>query len=502
MINQEELQLQDGIYLEMVDFDAVFNALSHTPVIVNDYDPQDKESLEELKTLLFTKYDGDTLTNVPQCDGGHLKGGFRVGTFCPICKTKVTPITEKPLESLLWMETPKGIDAFINPTWWDVVSNHTTISGYNILEWLTNPRYESELRATNGTVRRPKAVDKLESWFTPGINNFVREYDKVIQFMLENRCFTGTMARRNKLRDFLSITRNSVFCKRLPFPSKLIFIVEEKNNCTFVDTKQSAPAFDAILMITSLDNRTKPTSQDIKESRVVKVIQSLNTFYADFEKNIAFKKEGVFRKLILGTRPEWTFRCVIISKHGIHDYETLTTPWSMTIQLLKTHISNILLKRRFTPNEIVAIINEGILRYSPLLAEIVENLIQLSKNAGYKGIPCTWGRNPTLDRLSIQFLYIDDFFRNPSVNTVAMSDLILKGPNADFDGDAMNGGLTLCHKWTRWFQRLEPHLGIMDLNKPFEVSGKVALPTPILSTIDSWLSEGDELTGVGDIWHE
>lgn len=62
--------------------------------------------------------------------------------------------------------------------------------------------------------------------------------------------------------------------------------------------------------------------------------------------------------------------------------------------------------------------------------------------------------------------------------------------------DALNGQLLLDHKTNRRFSRMDPHLGVMDLNRPFKVSRNVKFPTPFLSTVGAWIAEGDEVSPI------
>ena len=56
-----------GIHMELVSHQERFNTLQRPPVIVNDYDITTNEDKKALNELLFTEYDGDTLSAVPSC---------------------------------------------------------------------------------------------------------------------------------------------------------------------------------------------------------------------------------------------------------------------------------------------------------------------------------------------------------------------------------------------------------------------------------------------------
>lgn len=53
--------------------------------------------------------------------------------------------------------------------------------------------------------------------------------------------------------------------------------------------------------------------------------------------------------------------------------------------------------------------------------------------------------------------------------------------------DQLNGILALDEGMANRLSRLASHLSIMDLHRPFTVSDDVALPAPVLATINHWL---------------
>ncbi|HWT39892.1 MAG TPA: hypothetical protein VN081_01270 [Dongiaceae bacterium] len=62
--------------------------------------------------------------------------------------------------------------------------------------------------------------------------------------------------------------------------------------------------------------------------------------------------------------------------------------------------------------------------------------------------------------------------------------------NADFDGDQLNNMIVLDDYMWQHVLRLSPHLGVMDLMNPWTVSRNIAIPVPVLATINNWLQNG------------
>ena len=64
-----------------------------------------------------------------------------------------------------------------------------------------------------------------------------------------------------------------------------------------------------------------------------------------------------------------------------------------------------------------------------IIEEVLETIIKV--DTPYKGVPCTFARPPVMTRGSIQFFYITNFLRNPDINVIKISPLVLVMPNAD-----------------------------------------------------------------------
>ncbi len=468
-----------GIYLELVDFNDAFAKLSIEPVIINNFDVSTIEDKERLNDLLYTRYEGDTLDVLPSCDGGHLRGEFNIGLICPECGTEVIAVTERPLESTLWITTPRGVKALIHPLVWAILSKPLTKSGCNILEWLVNSSYKP--------TSFPPELEKVKNLgFTRSLNYFYDNFDRIMEALFKYRIIKTTGVERENLRLFIQNERHKIFCNYIPIPSKLGFVTETTAGATYVDTTM-APAVEAIRTISSIETSITPTTPAIRERRVVKAIGQLAKYYYTFTGKPLGSKPGLLRQHVFGGRPHFSGRAVISSIYDNHKYDECVLPWGLAVMMLKLHIASKLLKRGFTPNQINKYIFEHVKQYSELLDEIFTELMNEGSEDGRSQIRIILHRNPSLDRLSAQALHVAEIRKDPKINTIGISTKILVAPNADFDGDELNVGLILDEAMWSKVKRLQPHTGVLDLNKPRSVSNNLKLPTPILSMIGNWL---------------
>jgi hypothetical protein len=412
-----------SIHLQVVDHDELFNSLKSPPIIVNNFDLTSQEDMEKLNNLIYTSYSDDSLEVLPTCDCGSLKGEYNVGLVCGNCETVCLSVTERPLESILWIAAPKGVDALINPEVWIMFSEAMTISGVNILEWLVNPIYKVPAD------KEPPQLKKLrETGIKRGINHFYRNFDEIMTYLVTARIVRKQKAKkRDELLQFVKENRHQIFSQHIPIPSKLAFITENTPMGVYADTSMT-PAVDAIRTISTIENGITALNERYRQGRAMQAIGKLAEYYQTFYTDSLGPKSGWFRKHVFGSRLHFSFRAVISSLSAEHVYDECHLPWSLSVMFFKIHLVSKLLKRGFTPNECIKFLYEHTLKYHPLLDELFKELINEAPSGG---IPIILQRNPTLTRLSAQRLRVTHVKQEPEINTVSLSVLILSGMNAD-----------------------------------------------------------------------
>lgn len=364
---------KNGVYLEFVNYEEMLSKLSVPPMFVNDIDARSVEAKAYLNTLIRTEYDGDSVNVLPTCGCGHLTGQHyaSVKARCPICNTVVMSVLERPIESNLWIRAPQGIEALINPTFWIILDNTFKKSGFSVMRWLCDPYYRVP-------TTQALYAEQLESYgLERGLNNFYKHFDAYIAVLIQNKCYSGNDDRKNSVLQLISEFRDLIFTKYLPIPNKIAFITERTSVGTYADFGM-ADAIDAAHTIVSLGEPYQQVRLKKKESRATVCITQLAVYYNNLYRNILGGKKGWFRKHIFGTRANYSFRSVVSSITGWHLYDELHIPWTLAISVLQVHISNKLLARGWSPNEIEEFISSKAHVYDPLLDSIFEELINES----------------------------------------------------------------------------------------------------------------------------
>lgn len=425
-----------GLGIELVDFDEEFANIDIQTVIVNDYNLDNPEEKEALDRHLYIHYrDTDTIEETASCDCGNITGRYNEGVTCDVCNTPVVGTTDRPIQSSLWIRAPDGIPSLFSPAAWMVLEPALKNKDFNFLEYLTNTGYTVQMDKITSKDVRAKIDKLLERNLPRGFTNFITHFDEIMEFLFTARIIDSNKANKKELWDFIQLNKHLFFPKHLPIPSRICFVVESTTSGIYVD-KPLGKAMDAVLTMASIRSKPYPLKPSVIQNRTAKTIRELCEFHHAYTKARVAQKPGMVRRHIFGSRLHFTGRAVITSISDPHDYDELHVPWGMAIQMLKYHIIGKLFKRGYTANRALSFVYSNVLQYNSEMDEILKELIDESPPDAYgkRGIRCCFQRNPTLQRGSTQQFRITKVKPNVHDNTVSMSVIVLKAPNADFDG--------------------------------------------------------------------
>lgn len=429
------------------------------PIIINKFNNHRREARAAFDNKIFTRYKpNDVLSNVPQCEGGHLVGEFHKEIVCPDCNTVVESSLDQDLQSLIWLQTPNGMIKLMNPMVWTMLSNHFKKGKFNVIQYLCDTGYQPPPKP-------PKVLEQVKALnIKRGYNNFVKNFDVIINKLLtirdfrkEKRTGKGQYAPLEKIQQILIEYHDCVFVDFLPLPNRALLVIENTNLSTFRDPIVDG-AVNAIKSMMGLDDPLLGLTISARENRVVRAIAQLAAYYQDFYRNSLAKKEGILRKHVYGTRCFFSFRSVISSLTADHHQEELHISWGVGIGLLRMHLTNKLFKRGYTPNQVIRLLNNYAQRYHPLLDELFKELIAESP---YMGLPVIFQRNPSLERGSMQRVFITKVKTDTNDPTISMSIQTVRSYNADFDGKLKLLSLNFSNCWkllrawlaTTWIER-------------------------------------------------
>ncbi len=497
---------------ENQNFNKMFDELPLPPIIANQLDVTSEEGKKHLNQLLLTKYEGDSLSNVPSCHCGSVTGLDNLHKTCDACGDICETMLNRPIYPMVWMAVPDGVPAFLNPTVYHPMKKAMTVDGCSDLEWLLDPLYQPTRLSVRCRRLEQRGVQRGIKYFYDNFADIMAMYFEAWRVRKHNQDKEDF----ERFINMLIQDPEQLFCQHLPMPSRVGFVMENNDTGSYLDIKNVSPAINALMTIVSIKNAVRPMDLRNKEHRVVKCINILSPFYLNAVSKTLGGKPGMFRKNLIGGKVNFTGRAVITSIHGIHRYDELHYPWSMSVSLFRPMIQNKLLSRGFTPKEINRVLRHAAKNYDPLIDEIFDELLAEASSEGgirvhmddleldgiaidqddeyLRGIGTVFQRNPSLKRLSMQYLYVTKILKNPRINSIALSVLVIKGMNADFDGDALNLLLPVDRDMRSRLERLAPHFGVMDLDKPWQISSDVRYPGAVARLVSNWLIDQKRLS--------
>lgn len=451
-------------HLDFPDYERIIANLPMPPIIANNLETDTKEGFDKVKNLLFTRYQGDTLSSTPKCACGELTSGWNKGLICDICGTECVHVLDKPLESTVWLEVPEGIDRFISPGFYSVLSTMLTKSGFNLVKYLIDPAESDPLpknplyntvqllgltkkernlnffqlnfevilrRIVSYTLikKKPKGIPGMHDHEIKEHMSALYENHLIGPELLVNTNLGIKFSAEKKLAKFVLkyiAQPERAFTKYLPMPAAAGIILESNKSGTWGETPLLV-ALDALFTITRIKKSHKARSLNFRNARSVAATEKMAEYAKAFIKNTAGSKEGLFRRHICGGRVPFSMRAVISSINAPHHHDEIWLPWTQAVQFFKLDIVNKLSRRGYGPKQAVRIIDNHTENYSPLLDEIFQELIQESGG----GIWVTFQRSPSLVKASIQLVKVTKIKNDVPDKTISMSSNITNGPNAD-----------------------------------------------------------------------
>lgn len=472
--------------LILTDLDTKFNELSIVPFIGNDFNLDSEEDKDKFNELVYTHYDGESLKLTPSCECRRISAEYRIGELCDHCGTVCSSKYSGEPESLIWIVTPPGVKLFIKPVVWIMLCAGYRDGGVDVIRWLCDPYYRAAKKL-------PESINMLiEKGHQRGYNYFIDNFTQIIDD-LSIRPNNGRVLKRHQaIYELVRQNKDKLFCKALPIPTKTVLVLEKNRGGRYFD-KNLYPAIDAVLLAAEMGAMGADAPIRKIELKVVNIITKLSEFFTNFNAKILTGKYGGFRKHYFAGRVHFSARQVITSQYEPHAADELIIPWTAAVKLFTEHLRSKLLKPPYSygVHQITDMLRLAANNYDPVIDNLLDEII--IKDTPYKGFPCLFSRPPILTRGGIQFFYITGVVKDPSVNAIRISPLVLVMPNADFDGDAMHVTLLLDGAMHDAFKVMAPCFTILDPDNPDTLSSAIKMPAPVIDTINNWFLDGDKL---------
>lgn len=462
--NSDGLLNLESVTVRVVNFRELFDSLDFVPEFINDLQVTTEGEAASLKDRLITTYQSDTIDDI---------SGYN-------------PLFDS-IRSDLWMRPPPGVDVMMPPNIKIMLGKAMMCKRGDGLRWCCDPYYKLPPKyEPSGGLKK-----LIDANVPRGLNYFYRNFDDIMELFFSIKAKKGSKAKQPEILQLIDKFRDCIFSDVLPWYSKHAFILEKNEVGTSADTSVMTMAVDAAATLTSIPMDIVSPSLKRMESKAYKVMDCMAAAAEAFTKKQLNAKEGMFRKSSYGSLTSYNARTVITSNQlRNHNYETLRIPWGVGMVLFAQHIAGVLIREH--DYSVMDIFNIRALYAKQFDAFLYRIMMEHLESYEEGGAPSVFQRNPTLERLAHQYFIITEVKDDPEINTTDISNLTIKGPNADFDGDEMNLLLLVDQKMSKAFKRLSPHYGAMDLKEPLTFSSNLAIPKSMVTKLHTYLGRHKE----------
>lgn len=405
-------------FLNLIDLDHLF-VTSKDAKILNHLDLTSPDFVKKRNDLVFAR--SGELDFITHCDCYDLKGNINRGLHCAVCGTICRDdfSSEDDIEHNLWLSVPSAIHGVLHPVAYMVLSNWLKPKrkgAVNYLDVIVDP-----------TIELPPELQGVI--LDRGHNYLFNNFDFILHHFLNVYPKTAQKGNTLQIEKFIKNYRAVLFCTKLPVMSSVMHSITSADGSgegrKYADAASQA-ILDAAINLASLESRSNHMRQYSFYSTVQRIYKTYIGYLEDIAKNRLSRKPSLIRRHMLGTRLHFSFRAVIIPH--MDRYDEIYLPWAITVNLLKPPIIGRLMdEHSLSLGEAVTQQIMALMRYDPMIDEIMKRMIAESP---FPGLPCLINRNPSLRRGAIQLLYVTKIKTDIDDNTMNISTLVLKDPNA------------------------------------------------------------------------
>lgn len=506
----------------ILDIDDMFSRTTN-PIVFNELllSKTPAEIVEILCDISSDKSD-----SVAMCDCGNLHANYYEGITCNICGAVCKTDINDEIKNDNWLEIPKSIHAILNPQVFTILAT-----------WMGNTTGHQSILKSMVDMRVPNEVINNTPFYAGmGFNWFYTNFDSIMDFFINSHPTSTGKKSAKSISLFLQKTGKSIWCHYLPILSKIIQPITRVNKDVRYADSDINNLMNAIFTLKSvlLSERTMKFNVNSIEKNFAKVYFEFIKYYTEILKEKLPRKPSLFRKHIFGSRSHCSGRSVAIPITEPHEYDDVYLPWKIGIMMYKYHIISILTNRYgYTILKAFNKVMNAVVVYDYDIDNIMQTLIHECR---FKGLPILVNRNPSLKISNIELMFVvkikpslkeNPFVDNLTVNknecivncsnildivneydsrnyvlenmirqyiddaTFAVSPLIVKGFNLDFDGDEINILPLFEMNEIQYFNRLHPAHRFVSSNDLSIVGNDIIISNQQLCMINDWLNDND-----------
>ena len=396
---------------------------------------------------IFGTINGDDIEY--NCKCGELRGKIFEGITCEKCKTTVER-KQSVISRMGWIDL--GSSKIINPLFLPFMFSYIGTS--KLKKYL----YDNMAIDVDGNIQvanpdeNASAKEPLPECIGMGVTQFIENFDSILEvFHSKNK------EDKKDIYEFLRLHRDKLFVSKIPVYSprlRPVVVIKDK----VITDPLNEKYVQIIKLVSGLQNLQEDRTI-LAESAFVNKIQSLLEEVNRFVIMALNGKKGLIRNTVLGSRMNWTSRCVITPLPIGTELDEVHMPYIVCLELFKLEILNYLRKKKDISyfeamtefNDAVTVFNQEI--YDFMMCHIGPNGKQFLLN-----------RNPTIAIGSILCMRITKIKEDITDVTMSIRNNVLKFLSGDYDGDVLNVFLTLITKYEHSFRKFSPKEFVFSMN--------------------------------------
>ena len=365
---------------------------------------------------------------IPSCKCGRTRGIAKLGLICPYCGNPVSSQFVDNISQNMWIRIPDNMPPVLHPVWYLVLGNWTKVGKpkVSVLDVILDPRM---------TVPEDMAPYIKGRGFT-----YLYEHaDEVLDMLLYEYPKTSKKPNVEMCKRFREFYRDVMFTRHLPILHNSLHPLKSNGGTLYYADASSKEILTAVINLNAeaLREHTARVSTRKMDIALFNIYHSLvedkEGYYTSLINKKLGSKHGLLRKHDFGSRVHFSFRTVVSPQHQPYPMDEVLLPWGIMVQSLKLPILNFLMHRmHMNMSTAYTVFMNSLTKYDKRVDDCMTQFIQ-----EYPGgrLCVLVGRNPTLAYGSIMQLFVREYKKDPSDETMAINACDCEPANIDFDGD-------------------------------------------------------------------
>ena len=399
--------------LKHVNFDEQYD---ENKVVTNHLYLDKKEKFSE-DGLLSEAIFGSLVTgNEYMCKCGKYNGKYHEGVECPECETEVIK-TESNVEKIGWIDLNTKIINYIF---------------FKQIRKIIGTKHLNECLSFEYRISKEGAVEMLEPpknnpYAYKGMDYFYENFEEILTYFNENN-------NKDTTENYNYVMKNKefVFIDKIPVISVSLrpaIMIKDTLRIDDVTIKYAELLKESKVFISKVEGQKLDIIVQAAKTKIQKIYNSLCDLIVEQIRG----KDGFIRNNIMGSRINFSARCVITPNTNEYKMDEIVLPYIVFLELYKYEIINIIKTiKNISLVEAHNIWFDATLKIDPEIYDITLKMI-----TDYD-LRVILNRNPTINYGSIMVLKVKNIKKDYSDVTASISNLILSPLGADYDGDVLN----------------------------------------------------------------